>query len=406
MRRHSQPPPTLQGRVAPRSSAIASLPTPQVQTTLEHLITIKPAGVCADLFNRLLIALGEQQAPSHSRQKTRTKRGTRSFQALPAQPVLGQCRLSRTARDAAAMLRSRPAGARGHGGYQPRNPLPTGGKPSSFQKTNRREEKLTEPAAPLPPQRPRSGHWETCGSQVTAHPRSRRSDHRGPGVSAAKLWVPRSGPPQPTRVLPLRARHGGPAGPAHLAHLSHLSHLSRRSAPAPPLPLRPHGSAGPRRRRPPFMGPAAAPPRAAGPPRARDARPEPAPPSLCRAGEPRVPPWSPFAQACAPAPGTLPSPTGSAGDAPAAAGRRGSRGSSAGAHPRGGEGTETTEAKCSSVPQHHEAPSWPVAWWEIGRFRPKGHLLSSPTTAPTSSSSEDEEMAQPRTSVPRMALGF
>lgn len=33
-----------------------SLPTLQVQTILEHLITRKPAGVCADSFNRLLIA--------------------------------------------------------------------------------------------------------------------------------------------------------------------------------------------------------------------------------------------------------------------------------------------------------------------------------------------------------------
>lgn len=33
-----------------------SLPTLQVQTILEHLITRKPAGVCADSFNHLLIA--------------------------------------------------------------------------------------------------------------------------------------------------------------------------------------------------------------------------------------------------------------------------------------------------------------------------------------------------------------
>lgn len=40
----------------PRSCAIASLPTLLVQTMLEHLTTRKPAGVCTDLFNHLLIA--------------------------------------------------------------------------------------------------------------------------------------------------------------------------------------------------------------------------------------------------------------------------------------------------------------------------------------------------------------
>lgn len=41
---------------SPRSCATASLPTLRVQTMLEHLTTRKPAGVCTDLFNHLLIA--------------------------------------------------------------------------------------------------------------------------------------------------------------------------------------------------------------------------------------------------------------------------------------------------------------------------------------------------------------
>lgn len=52
---HSLVIPSLLPRT-PRSCAIASLPTLWVQTMLEHLTTRKPAGVCTDLFNHLLIA--------------------------------------------------------------------------------------------------------------------------------------------------------------------------------------------------------------------------------------------------------------------------------------------------------------------------------------------------------------
>lgn len=72
--------------------------------------------------------------------------------------------------------------------------------------------------------------------------------------------------------------------------------------------------------------------------------------------------------------------------------------------PGGGEGTETTEANAvRSLPGSGVVGGW--------RISAKGHLpaASRPPrmlrTAPTSSL-RDEEMPQPRTSIPYMALGF